>query len=179
MVIYNVTCWFTVMINLTNARSVLSPLPSTATYRPTCTSILGRGPIVAGRYSNSLTRGKGGTLSHKPNLICAREDSRELKQRRTYGNANGKKAMGLLSKTTALPLHCTFLFISLSLLHDYNVKLRSFTSYGDWREHKTTIFFFFSELRYSDDLEIIPTFDKSCEWIRIRLMKFETALIHF
>ena len=143
MVIYNVTYWFTVMINLTNARSVLSPLPSTATYRPTCTSIQEKGPIVAGRYSNSLTRGKGGTISHKANLICAREDSRELKQRRSDGNANGKKAMGLLSKTTTLHLHHAFLFISLSLLHEFNVKLRSFTSYGDWREHKTTIFFFF------------------------------------
>ena len=142
MVIYNVTCWFTVMINLTNARSVLSPLPSTATYRPTCTSIQEKGPIVAGRYSNSLTWGKG-ELSYKPNLIGATEDWRELKQRRSDGNANGKKSMGLLSKTTTLHLHHAFLFISLSLLQEFNVKLRSFTSYGDWREHKTTIFFFF------------------------------------
>ena len=130
------------MINLTNARSVLSPLPSTATYRPTCTSILGRGPIVAGRHSNSLTRGKGGTLSHKPNLICATEDRRELKQRRSDGNANGKKARGLLSKTTTLHLHHTFLCISLSLLHDHRVKLSTFTFYEDRREHKTTIAFF-------------------------------------
>ena len=127
------------MINLTNARSVLSPLPSTATYRPTCTSILGKGPIVAGTYSNSLTRGKGGTLSHKPNLICAREDRRELSK---DGNANGKKAVGLLSKTTTLHLHHAFLYISLSLLHDHRVKLSSFTFYEDRREHKTTIAFF-------------------------------------
>ena len=118
------------MINLTNARSVLSPLPSTATYRPTCTSILGKGPIVAGRYSNSLTRGKG-ELSYKPNLVCATQDSREPKERRDDGNANAKKAMGLLSKTTTLQFHHTFLFVSLSLLHDYNMKLPSFTSYGE------------------------------------------------
>ena len=126
------------MINLTNARSVLSPLPSTATYRPTCTSILGKGPIVAGRYSNSLTWGKG-ELSYKPNLVRAREDRRELSK---DGNANGKKAMGLLSKTTTLHLHHAFLYISLSLLHDHRVKLSSFTFYEDRREHKTTIAFF-------------------------------------
>ena len=41
-----------------------------------------------------------------------------------------------------------FLDISLPLLHDYDVKLLSFTFY-EGREHKTTIFFSFSEFRYN------------------------------
>ena len=40
-----------------------------------------------------------------------------------------------------------FLDISLPLLHDYDVKLVSFTFYGG-REHKKTIIFF-SEFRYN------------------------------
>ena len=41
-------------------------------------------------------------------------------------NENGKKATGLMGKTTTLHVHHAFLYISLRLLHDYNVKLPSF-----------------------------------------------------
>ena len=37
------------------------------------------------------------------------------------GNENDKKAIGLISKTTTLLVHHAFLYISLTLLHDYNV----------------------------------------------------------
>ena len=47
------------------------------------------------------------------------------------GNENVKKAIGLLSKTTSLHVHHTFLYISLPLLHDYDVKMPSFTFYGE------------------------------------------------
>ena len=39
------------------------------------------------------------------------------------GNENVKKAIGLLSKTTSLHVHHAFLYISLPLLHDYDVKM--------------------------------------------------------
>ena len=42
------------------------------------------------------------------------------------GNENVKKAIGLLSKTTSLYVHHSFLNISLPLLHDYDVKMPSF-----------------------------------------------------
>ena len=42
------------------------------------------------------------------------------------GNENVKKAIGLLSKTTSLH---AFLYIFLPLLHDYDVKMLSFTFY--------------------------------------------------
>ena len=43
------------------------------------------------------------------------------------GNEN---AIGLLSKTTSLDVHHAFLYISLPSLHDYDVKVPSFTFYG-------------------------------------------------
>ena len=42
------------------------------------------------------------------------------------GIENGEKAIGLMGKTTTLHVHHAFLYISLRLLHDYNVKLASF-----------------------------------------------------
>ena len=38
------------------------------------------------------------------------------------GNENVKKTIGLMSKTTTLHVHHTFLYISLSFLHKYDVK---------------------------------------------------------
>ena len=61
------------------------------------------------------------------------------------GNENGKKAIGLISKTTTLQVHHAFLYISLPSLPDYNVKVPEFT-FCRGREHKTTTFFSFPEL---------------------------------
>ena len=57
------------------------------------------------------------------------------------GNKNVKSAIGLLSKTTALHVHHAFLYISLPLLHDYDVKMPNFTFYGG-RKQATTKFSF-------------------------------------
>ena len=57
------------------------------------------------------------------------------------GNNNGKKAIGLISKTTTLHVHHAFLYISLPSLHDYEVKMPNFTFYGG-RKQGTTIFSF-------------------------------------
>ena len=57
------------------------------------------------------------------------------------GNENVKKAVGLLSKTTTLHVHHPFLYISLPLLHDYDMKMPSFTFYGG-RKQATTNFSF-------------------------------------
>ena len=57
------------------------------------------------------------------------------------GNENVKKAIGLLSKTTSLHVHHAFLYISLPLLHDYDLKMPSFTFYGG-RKQATTNFSF-------------------------------------
>ena len=45
------------------------------------------------------------------------------------GNGNATKEIGLISKTTILHVHHAFLYISLSSLHDYDVKMPNFTMY--------------------------------------------------
>ena len=57
------------------------------------------------------------------------------------GNENVEKAIGLWSKTTSLHVPHAFLYISLPLLHDYDVKMPSFTFYGG-RKQATTNFSF-------------------------------------
>ena len=55
-------------------------------------------------------------------------------------NENGKKAIGLDQQNNNCARASRF---SLPSLHDYDVKMPSFTSSGA-REHTTTTFFFFS-----------------------------------
>ena len=63
------------------------------------------------------------------------------------GSENVKKAIGLLSKTTTLHVHHGFLYIALSSLHDYNVKVPNFTF---CRGHeRRRLYFSFLELWYS------------------------------
>ena len=59
------------------------------------------------------------------------------------GNENGKKGIGLDKENNnfARASRFEFLYISLPLLHDYNVKPSGFTFYGG--REQTTIFFFF------------------------------------
>ena len=61
------------------------------------------------------------------------------------GNEKAKRAIGLLSKTTSLHVHHAFLYISLPLLHEHNVKMPLFTFYGG-RKQATTKFYFFLNL---------------------------------
>ena len=46
------------------------------------------------------------------------------------GYENVKTATGLLNETSTLHVHHAFLYISLPLLHDYDVKMPNFTFYG-------------------------------------------------
>ena len=59
------------------------------------------------------------------------------------GNKNVKKAISLLSKTTSLHVHYAFLYISLPVLHDYDVKMPSFTFYGGRKQAATNFSFSF------------------------------------
>ena len=59
------------------------------------------------------------------------------------GNENVKKAIGLLTKTTSLHVHHAFLYISLPLQHDYDVKMSSFTFYGGRKQATTNLSFSF------------------------------------
>ena len=64
-----------------------------------------------------------------------RQNGSLAKRKATAGNENGRRATGLIGKTTTLHVDHAFLNISLRLLHDYNVKLLSFTYYGG-RQHR-------------------------------------------
>ena len=57
------------------------------------------------------------------------------------GNENVIKTIGLISKTTTLHMHHTFLSISFPFLHDYDVKIPNFAFYGE-RKQATTKFYF-------------------------------------
>ena len=59
------------------------------------------------------------------------------------GNENVKKALGLLSKTTSLHVHHAFLYVSLPLLYEFDVKMPGFTSYGGRKEATTNFSFSF------------------------------------
>ena len=56
-------------------------------------------------------------------------------------NKNVKKTIGLISKTTTLHVHHTFLHISFPFLHDYDVKMPNFAFYGG-RKQPTRKFYF-------------------------------------
>ena len=57
------------------------------------------------------------------------------------GRAHPEGKKDGIRKTTTLHVHYIFLYISLLLFHDYDVKIPSFTFYGG-RKQPTTKFFF-------------------------------------
>ena len=73
---------------------------------------------------------------------------RQLNLSNEYGDVNENNNRFSLALKQTLHVHHAFLYISLPLLHDYDVKKPNLTFPGG-REHKTATFFFFSELRYS------------------------------
>jgi len=57
------------------------------------------------------------------------------------GNEDVRKAIGLLRKTTTLPVHHAFLYISLPSLHDYDVKMPNCKFCGGRKQATTNHFF--------------------------------------
>ena len=53
------------------------------------------------------------------------------------GNKNVIQAIGLIRKTTTLQVHHTFLYTSLKILHDYDVKMPNFMFYRERKQAKT------------------------------------------
>ena len=60
----------------------------------------------------------GVKLGHVVQFGASRDDA--------DGNENGKKTIGLISKTTTLYVYHTFLYISFPSLHDYDVQMPKF-----------------------------------------------------
>ena len=100
------------------------------------------------------------------------------------GNENVQKIIGLISKTTTLQVHHTFLYISLLLCHYCDIKMPNFAFYG---EHKlaTMQFYFFIFL----NLDMVPwnltSYKRVClyiwqrKWLGIIKIKTERMKIHF
>ena len=82
-----------------------------------------------------------GTSTHARKLSVRKMSVGSFSNDDGDGNENVKKAIGLWSKTTSLRAHHAFLYISLPLLDDYDVKMPSFTFYGG-RKQATTNFSF-------------------------------------
>ena len=73
---------------------------------------------------------------------------------------NVKKAIGLMSKTTILHKHLTFLYISLMSLHNYNVKWANFKfTWGRERQSEKQKFYnVFWNLSEVPSLQFQPEF---------------------
>ena len=71
-----------------------------------------------------------GTSTHARKLSVRKMSVESFSNDDGDGNENVKKAIGLLSKTTSLHVHHAFLYISLPLRHDYDVKMPRVRSIG-------------------------------------------------
>ena len=84
-------------------------------------------------------------LSNFEILACKNQEMSEkdiwLRSGTSTHRDGNENAIGLLSKTTSLHVRHAFLYISLPLLHNYDVKMPSFTFYGG-RKQATTNFSF-------------------------------------
>ena len=92
------------------------------------------------------------------------------------GKENVKTALGLLSKTTSLHVHHAFLYMSLSLLHNHDVKMPNFTFHGGFKQATT---------KFSLNLNAVPKKSTPGKLAYIRHFhctginpKFEKMLIH-
>ena len=66
-----------------------------------------------------------------------------LRSHNADGDENVKKTIGFISKTTALHVQHTFLYISFPFLRDYDVKMPNFVFYGGHKQATTKFYFSF------------------------------------
>ena len=82
------------------------------------------------------------------------------------GTENGKKAIGLISKTVTLHVHHAFLYIFSPSLHGYDVKLPNFTFCGGCERKTTTLFFFSWTLIQSVRIQLQKKSPNLTNWTR-------------
>ena len=96
------------------------------------------------------------------------------------GNKNVIQAIGLIRKTRTLHVHRTFLYISLTILHDYDVKMPNFMFYRGRKQAKTKFSFFLNldkSLRNSAPGEFAYIRQRKRDGVIA--MKIEKPRIHF
>ena len=86
-------------------------------------------------------------------MIPLEDENRDLEDPTTRRQRERQKVIGLKSKTTTLHVHHTFFYISLPVMHNYDLKMPNFAFYGE-REQATTNF----------SLYFLPWI-----WLRVRL----------
>ena len=93
---------------------------------------------------------------------------------------DNENAIGLLSKTTSLHVHHAFLYISLPLLHDYDVKMPSFTFYGGRKTSDDKLFFLFLNLSVvpKKSTPVKLAYISYFQRIEINAINLEKTLIH-
>ena len=99
----------------------------------------------------------------QPSWSCSRNTIGTLRSNDADDNENVKKTIGLISKTTTLHMHHTFLYISYPFLHDYDVKVPNFAFYGERKQATTKFYFSFWAWIWSLEIQLqegSPTIDK-------------------
>ena len=86
-------------------------------------------------------------------MIPLEDENRDLEDPTTRRQRERQKVIGLRSKTTTLHVPHTFFYISLPVMHNYDLKMPNFAFYGE-REQATTNFY----------LSFLPWI-----WLRVRL----------
>ena len=86
-------------------------------------------------------------------MIPLEDENRDLEDPTTRRQGERQKVIGLRSKTTTLHVHHTVFYISLPVMHNYDLKMPNFAFYGE-REQATTNFY----------LSFLPWI-----WLRVRL----------
>ena len=97
-------------------------------------------------------------------------------------NENVKNVIGWIGKTTTLHVqNAFFLYISLSSLHDYHVKMPNFTFY--WRRKRGTTKFFFLSLNLGMVVRNVAPEEFACicqsKRVEINGIEIERTQIHF
>ena len=92
--------------------------------------------MLLGQRTLSLT-----TLRWDGKTKKCRKETSDLSLVLVHLRDGNNNAIGLLSKTTSSHVHHAFLYISLPLMHDYEVKMPSFTFYGGRHQARTNFSF--------------------------------------
>ena len=97
-----------------------------------------------------------GFCSHIKTVVAARFlYIRDFKiQGRGRQRESKKNTKGLISKTTTSHVHHTFLYISFSFLHDYDVKMSNFAFYGGRKQATTKFYFSFWAWTWSLEIQL-------------------------
>ena len=93
------------------------------------------------------------------------------------GNKNVKKK-GLISKTTTLQVHHTFLYISLPFLHHYSIVMPNFMFYRECKQ-TTTKFYFSLKFGSLHLTKAVGRNNRDKNWKNLNLQQAHVKKMHF